>query len=136
MYNVPDPQKGPSRKREGKSEEISSRYEDAPSKGNGEGDDISKKEGQLHDEQTNGLLPLSTNVGDSDQIEPALISPIGSHEPLLGYPNGIGISATRRDSVSWGNQSMGERLLGKMSGMVGFATAEGVRQKSALERVR
>jgi len=137
MYNVPDPQSGPSRKREGKSEEISSRYKDAPSQGNREGDDTSKKEGQPHDEPTNCLIPLSTNVGDTDQIEPALISPIGSHEPLLGYPNGIGVSATRRDSVSWGNQSMGERLLGKMSGMVGFATADGVRQtKSALEGVR
>jgi hypothetical protein len=137
MYNVPDPQNGPSRKKEGKSEEISSRYEDAPSQGNGKGDDTSKKEGRLQDEQTNGLVPLSTNVRNSDPIEPALISPIGSHEPLLGYPNGIGVSTTRRDSVSWGNHSMGERLLGKMSSMVSFATADSVRQtKSELEGVR
>jgi hypothetical protein len=137
MYNVPDSQNGPSRKREGKSEEISSRYEDAPSQSNDEGDDTSKKEGQLHDGQTNGLTPLSTNVRDSDPIEPALISPVGSHEPLLGYPNGLGVSTTRRDSVSRGNQSMGERLLGKMSSMVGLATADGVRQtKNELEGVR
>ena len=128
MYNMPGPQNGSSRKREGKSEEISSRYEDAPLQSNGEGDDTDKKEGQIHDEQTNGRMPLSTNIRDSDPIEPALISPVGSHEPLLGYPNGIGGSTTRRDLDSWGNQSMGERLLGKMSSMAGFATADGVRQ--------
>jgi hypothetical protein len=128
MYNVPDPQNGSSRKREGKPEEMSSRYEDAPLRGDGEGDDISKTEGELHDEQTNGRTPLSANVRDREPIEPALISPIESHEPLLGYPNGIGISTTRRNSVSWGNQSMGERLLEKMSSIVSFATADGGRQ--------
>jgi Nucleotide-sugar transporter len=121
MYNMSDPQNASSRKREGKSEETNSHYEDVPLRVGGEGDSTSKKGGELRDEQTNGRPPLSINVRDRDPIEPALISPIEPHEPLLGYPNGIG---TRGESASWSNRSIGERLLGKMSSMVGFATID------------
>jgi hypothetical protein len=119
MYNVPDPQNASSRKREGKSEETGLHYEDAPSRADGEGDHTTKKKGEIRDKQTNGRTIISIDVRDRDPIEPALISPIESHEPLLGYPAGI-----RGDANSWSKHSMGGRLMGKMSSMAGFTNVD------------
>lgn len=61
--------------------------------------------------------PLDAASESEDGCNLSIIAPIESHEPLLGYPHGIGSS--RASSSQSKNSSMGGRLLEKVSGMVG-----------------
>jgi len=121
MYNMPEEQRIAWYKHQGQFEGPTALYhKDA---GSGRGAPFEQGEECHQHDLKDGQMSLL-----GDPIEPALISPVQSHEPLLGYPNGIGPSR-KESSIS---QSIGERLLGKITNMVNFSTWAGNRDKKRM----
>lgn len=117
MYNSPEERKASAPRGQARIEETSALHnEDKGLRNNSQRESFTKKGNATSREKetTNGRTPALIDAEDADQMVPALISPIESHEPLLGYPNypnGIGPSPMRSDSMSQGNPSMSGRLV-------------------------
>ena len=123
MYNVPDKKKKSQEKFHETSALDDVEHKWVPTQG-----DEPQSETKLrgNDKENNGK-PLSVDFKDMDHMGPALISPIESHEPLLGYPhypNGTGSSSSIGNLVDRDDGSIREKLIERMSNMVSFTNTD------------